>query len=71
MKWVIAIVAGMIVLAAIIELGLARTGREIKVGDEAPDFSLPASDGKTWRLSEFRGKQAVVVAWFPKAFTGG
>ena len=71
MKWVIAIVAGMIVLAAIIELGLARTGREIKVGDEAPDFSLPASDGRTWRLSEFRGKQAVVVAWFPKAFTGG
>jgi len=71
MKWVIAIVAGLIVLAAVIELGLARTGREIKVGDEAPDFSLPASDGKTWRLSEFRGKQAVVVAWFPKAFTGG
>jgi peroxiredoxin Q/BCP len=37
----------------------------------APDFSLQASDGKTYKLSDFRGKQAVVVAWFPKAFTQG
>jgi len=40
-------------------------------GDEAPDFALTASDGRTYRLSEFRGRQMVVVAWFPKAFTGG
>ncbi|MEZ6125376.1 MAG: peroxiredoxin [Planctomycetaceae bacterium] len=32
---------------------------------------MKASDGKTYRLSDFAGKQAVVVAWFPKAFTGG
>jgi peroxiredoxin Q/BCP len=44
---------------------------ELKVGDAAPDFELKASDGKTYKLSEFKGKQAVVVAWFPKAFTGG
>jgi len=44
---------------------------ELKVGDPAPDFSLPATDGKTYKLSDFKGKQAVVVAWFPKAFTGG
>jgi peroxiredoxin Q/BCP len=37
----------------------------------APDFSLAASDGKTYKLSDLRGKQAVVVAWFPKAFTSG
>ena len=43
----------------------------VKVGDMAPDFTLPGSDGKTHKLSEYRGKQAVVVAWFPKAFTGG
>ena len=43
----------------------------LKVGDVAPDFSLQASDGKTYKLSDFRGKQAVVIAWFPKAFTGG
>ncbi len=41
------------------------------VGEAAPDFTLKASDGKTYKLSDFRGKQAVVIAWFPKAFTGG
>lgn len=44
---------------------------ELKVGDMAPDFSLQASDGKTYKLADFRGKRAVVVAWFPKAFTQG
>ena len=43
----------------------------LKAGDAAPDFSLPGSDGKTYKLSDFKGKQAVVIAWFPKAFTGG
>jgi peroxiredoxin Q/BCP len=44
---------------------------ELQPGDAAPDFALGASDGKTYRLSDYRGKQAVVLAWFPKAFTGG
>ncbi len=44
---------------------------DLKAGDDAPDFELKASDGKTYKLSSFKGKQAVVVAWFPKAFTGG
>ena len=44
---------------------------ELKVGDTAPDFTLHASDGKTYKLSDYRGKKAVVVAWFPKAFTQG
>ena len=44
---------------------------EVKVGDEAPDFTMPGSDGKTYKLSDFKGKQAVVVAWYPRAFTGG
>ena len=43
----------------------------LKVADMAPDFSLQGSDGKTHRLSDYRGKQAVVIAWFPKAFTQG
>jgi AhpC/TSA family protein len=43
----------------------------LKAGDWAPDFSLPGSDGSPYRLSDFRGRQAVVLAWFPKAFTGG
>jgi peroxiredoxin Q/BCP len=44
---------------------------ELKVGDPAPDFSLQASDGKTYKLSDFKGNKAVVVAWFPKALTAG
>ncbi len=44
---------------------------ELKVGDAAPDFSLAASDGSTYKLADFKGKKAVVVAWFPKAFTQG
>jgi peroxiredoxin Q/BCP len=44
---------------------------ELQVGDTAPDFALDASDGKTYSLSEFRGHQPVVIAWFPKAFTSG
>jgi peroxiredoxin Q/BCP len=43
---------------------------ELKVGDAAPDFTLRASDGQTYSLSKLRGK-AVVLAWFPKAFTAG
>jgi peroxiredoxin Q/BCP len=42
-----------------------------KVGDKAPDFKLKGSDGKEYTLKQFAGKQAVVIAWFPKAFTGG
>ncbi len=49
----------------------AGAAEELKVGDKAPDFSLKGSDGKTYALSDFKGKKAVVVAWFPKAFTGG
>lgn len=43
---------------------------ELKVGDTAPDFTLPASDGQTYSLAKLKGKY-VVLAWFPKAFTGG
>ena len=44
---------------------------DLKVGDAAPGFALKGSDGKTYKLSDFNGKSAVVLAWFPKAFTGG
>jgi cytochrome oxidase Cu insertion factor (SCO1/SenC/PrrC family) len=43
----------------------------LKVGDMAPDFTLPSTAGKPVTLSEFRGKSAVVLAFFPAAFTGG
>lgn len=47
--------------------GAARPGP----GDPAPEFSLQASNGKTISLSQFKGKQTVVLAFYPKAFTGG
>jgi peroxiredoxin Q/BCP len=43
----------------------------LKVGDMAPDFTLAGTDGKMHKLSSYRGKTAVVIAWFPKAFTSG
>ena len=41
------------------------------VGDMAPDFKLKGTDGKDYKLSDFKGKSGVVVAWYPKALTGG
>ena len=43
---------------------------KLKVGDKAPEFALQGSDGKVHKLSDYKGK-TVVLAWFPKAFTGG
>jgi thioredoxin-dependent peroxiredoxin len=44
----------------------------IKVGERAPEFEAPASDGRTLRLSELTGAgKAVVLYFFPKAFTSG
>ena len=59
-------------LLALVGFGACgRTEAQLKPGDVAPDFSLPGSDGKAYKLSDFREKQVVVLAWFPKAFTGG
>ena len=43
----------------------------LKVGDAAPDFTLRATDGKTYKLSDFKGKKNVVLAIYVLAFTGG
>jgi peroxiredoxin len=44
---------------------------QLKVGDAAPDFTLPSTTGEQVKLSSFRGKKNVVLAFFPAAFTGG
>ena len=44
---------------------------QLKVGDMAPDFELPSTQGGKIKLSDLRGKKTVVVAFFPAAFTGG
>jgi peroxiredoxin len=44
---------------------------QLKVGDMAPDFTLPDNTNHPVKLSDFRGKKNVVLAFFPAAFTGG
>jgi peroxiredoxin Q/BCP len=61
--------AGMVSRGTAAQQGVAGQP-QLKKGDMAPDFTLPASDGQTYTLSKLKGK-AVVLAWFPKAFTGG
>jgi peroxiredoxin Q/BCP len=57
-------------LAALLTAGSAQAA-DLRVGDKAPDFALAGSDGREHRLAEYVGKQGVVLAWFPKAFTPG
>jgi thioredoxin-dependent peroxiredoxin len=48
-----------------------RSPVQLKPGDAAPQFDLPASDGRRYRLSDLTRDNTIVIAWFPKAFTGG
>jgi len=48
---------------------IAKTN--LKVGDAAPDFTLPDQNRKPVKLSEFRGKKTVILAFYVLAFTGG
>ena len=57
--------------AAALTALLSLNAFALEVGDKAPAFELPASDGKTYNSADFIGKQPVVVAWYPKAFTSG
>ncbi|AOS97385.1 Putative peroxiredoxin bcp [Microbulbifer aggregans] len=54
-------------VATLLSLPLAA----LEVGEQAPEFSLQGSDGKTHKLSDYKGNKAVVIAWYPKAFTKG
>lgn len=49
----------------------ALAATHLKVGDKAPDFSMPATTGGTISLSDYAGKQTIVLGFFPAAFTGG
>lgn len=62
----------LLILAAFLGLySMSQTAAALEVGDKMPDFSLQASDGKTYTLAQFHGVKPVVVAFFPKAFTAG
>jgi len=57
--------------AALLLLAIgAAQATELAVGDPAPEFALQGSDGRLHQLADYRGT-TVVIAWFPKAFTGG
>ena len=64
-----------VLLAVLNVVALAQqappTKTHLKVGDPAPDFTLRATDGKTYKLSDFKGKKNVVLAIYVLAFTGG
>ena len=69
-------ILSVVLLSAAVAGGLAAQSAappktNLKVGDMAPDFKLPSTAGKPVTLSDFRGKSAVVLAFFPAAFTGG
>lgn len=59
------------VLLACILFSISTISFSLEVGDAAPNFTLEGTDGNTYTLSQFKGKEAVVIAWFPKAFTRG
>ena len=64
------------VSSAALALGLTAlaatpSAASVGVGDAAPNFTLPSSDGREIQLSEILGEKNVVLAFFPKAFTGG
>lgn len=58
-------------MLAVMVLAASSLSAALEVGDKAPDFTLQASDGNTYSLSQFVGQRPVVLAFFPAAFTGG
>ena len=69
MRMLVALCVMVIVAVAAFGVGGAAA-QGLEAGDMAPAFSLPGSDGKTHSLADYAGR-TVVLAWFPKAFTGG
>ena len=63
--------AWLVIAVIMMTAAVAAPQQGLQVGDMAPDFELEGSDGNTYRLSDFRDKQAVVIAWFPRAYTRG
>jgi peroxiredoxin Q/BCP len=65
------VVLTVMTLAGLGFAAVSAAAGDLKVGDQAPNFKLQATDGKTYQLTDFKGKESVVLAWFPKAFTQG
>ena len=63
------VTAGAVLLA--LASTLAAQSGPLKIGDKAPDFTLPDQSGNKISLSQFQGKKSVVLAFYVLAFTGG
>lgn len=55
----------------LISVSLNAVAVDLKVGDQAPNFNLQATNGDFYQLSDYKNKQAVVLAWYPMANTRG
>ncbi len=67
-KWIVTAAASVLLSAP--TSAVMQAPKELNAGDIAPAFTLEGTDGKTHRLSDYKGK-TVVLAWVPQAFTGG
>ena len=56
---------------ALLTSAFPAAAADLAPGARAPDFTLLGSDGREYRLADFVGRQGLVLAWFPKAFTSG
>jgi cytochrome oxidase Cu insertion factor (SCO1/SenC/PrrC family) len=66
--------AALLLLALFCVVAAAQTptpAAKLKIGDMAPDFTLTDTAGQKVKLSDFRGKNNVVLAFYIFAFTGG
>jgi peroxiredoxin Q/BCP len=68
-RFAIALVAAVLLLGVV--WWVSAETPPLKIGEKAPDFSLLGSDGRAHSLAAYRGRQVVVLAFYPKAFTGG
>ena len=71
MRTISLVLLGVVASAGLFAQTVAPPKTHLKIGDVAPDFNLPSTQGGRVKLSDFKGKSTVVLAFFPAAFTGG
>ena len=54
---------GLIFLTFFPDTSMAAQKRAVKIGDPAPDFCMQSLDGRTIRLSDYRGKRVLLFVW--------